>query len=407
MSIIWGWLLSNTQKILYDASPFISTFPMSFSFNFLLPANDQESDAIPQSSKAVTSQLLSPLGTKISETKELSSRSFQWLPTDDVKRIIESAFQNNSILDDKTVVKVNTIHLSKPTISDTTNIPVSSLSFIRQIVLSNSEWNDSITTNTKNYSSKTDLVPGVYEGGLKVWECSTDLCQYLYEKYRDDIATIVNGHVLELGCGHGLPSCWILKQAMIKHHDHNCYVVCSDYNDFVLQDVTIPNLVLNVSDAARSITTNSNATDQQNILSEWLLNHVALGAGDWNDMSSILLKQQQEQQHEGDFSTAAVVAHPAIPCDGLFDVILAAETTYSQTAAVETAAFIVRHLRPKTGMAYVATKRYYFGVGGGTNCLVNAINNRPSGPRFLHCEILQVYDNGGGNIRELLLIKDA
>lgn len=27
----------------------------------------------------------------------------------------------------------------------------------------------------------SDLVPGVYEGGLKTWECSTDLVDYLYE----------------------------------------------------------------------------------------------------------------------------------------------------------------------------------------------------------------------------------
>lgn len=26
---------------------------------------------------------------------------------------------------------------------------------------------------------KTDVIPGVYEGGLKVWECSVDLCRFL------------------------------------------------------------------------------------------------------------------------------------------------------------------------------------------------------------------------------------
>ena len=54
----------------------------------------------------------------------------------------------------------------------------------------------------------TDLVSGVYEGGLKVSECSIDLCRYLQEN-----AISIRGHVLELGCGHGLPGCWVLKEA--------------------------------------------------------------------------------------------------------------------------------------------------------------------------------------------------
>jgi hypothetical protein len=28
----------------------------------------------------------------------------------------------------------------------------------------------------------TDIIPGKYEGGLKVWECRIDLCNYLMEQ---------------------------------------------------------------------------------------------------------------------------------------------------------------------------------------------------------------------------------
>ena len=46
----------------------------------------------------------------------------------------------------------------------------------------------------------SDLVPGIYEGGLKIWECAVDLARLLE---REDI----DGKcVLELGCGAGKSS---------------------------------------------------------------------------------------------------------------------------------------------------------------------------------------------------------
>ncbi len=53
----------------------------------------------------------------------------------------------------------------------------------------------------------SDLISGVYEGGLKVWECSIDLCHYLSEHVlsHDVINPISSlhrgGSILELGCG--------------------------------------------------------------------------------------------------------------------------------------------------------------------------------------------------------------
>jgi predicted nicotinamide N-methyase len=44
-------------------------------------------------------------------------------------------------------------------------------------------------------------VTGVYEGGLKIWECSFDLASFVYS----DI-DVQNSKVLELGCGAGLPA---------------------------------------------------------------------------------------------------------------------------------------------------------------------------------------------------------
>ena len=45
----------------------------------------------------------------------------------------------------------------------------------------------------------SDLVPGVYEGGLKTWECSLDLVSCLDSVYGPDIGTKMRGkRVLEV-----------------------------------------------------------------------------------------------------------------------------------------------------------------------------------------------------------------
>ena len=53
-------------------------------------------------------------------------------------------------------------------------------------------------------SSHSDLIPAVYEGGMKIWECSGDLVEYLGKKSRDDL-DLSGKRVLEVGCGAGLP----------------------------------------------------------------------------------------------------------------------------------------------------------------------------------------------------------
>ena len=89
-------------------------------------------------------------------------------------------------------------------------------------------------------SGPTDLVKGVYEGGLKVWEGSLDLVAHLdrnrnrllqpkatgygglggggkkgrgagKKKGRTAAASSERLRCLELGCGHGLPGMYALK----------------------------------------------------------------------------------------------------------------------------------------------------------------------------------------------------
>lgn len=53
-----------------------------------------------------------------------------------------------------------------------------------QLIASSTEEqeNDEGRVNGLDFiEAPSDLVPGVYEGGLKTWECSMDLVDYLYE----------------------------------------------------------------------------------------------------------------------------------------------------------------------------------------------------------------------------------
>ena len=231
----------------------------------------------------------------------------------------------------------------------------------------------------------TDLIPGVYEGGDVVWECSLDLCRFLYENN-----ILIQGHVLELGCGHGLPGCWVLRQAKLRG-DNSTSVCFTDYNEFVLE-TTMSTIILNLAMSYHDGDPNNN---DMKTLAHWLAQHASLGSGDWNSLSITLLETSGEARSIPN----------GVPMDGLFDYILAAETTYSTNAAMDTARFIIRHLRQGSGIAYVATKRYYFGIGGGSEAFREGLRLFSSSSIEVKVDVLQVYDNGAGNIRELLRVQ--
>lgn len=406
----------------------------SFAFNFLAgsddngdkPKNDtatvsfstpsqveDDMDVDANNKKDKESMNPQPMTTTANNGSENHS-SFAWLSREEVQASLASCLRNiiqQSLMD--------SIVLSESTGQQQQQPPSPfTLQYVRET---------STTTTTTS-----DLIPGVYEGGLKVWECSIDLCQYLESH---DLK--VDGHVLELGCGHGLPGCWVLSKAIERHQQCHqlqleqqrkpnklpCTVWFSDFNEFVLKYVTLKNVAINAKTAlikkrrtpsttrASSSSSSSSSTEwKSDTIASWLADHVVFGAGDWNTMSQQLLSSDNQQHQRQDGNERCRPCCPPIPTNGIFDVILAAETTYSESAARDTARIIAHHLQPNTGRAFVATKRYYFGVGGGTNCLCQELQSLqqkdqdPAGCTFL-VETLQVYDNGVGNIRELLCIK--
>ncbi|XP_055917499.1 histidine protein methyltransferase 1 homolog [Eupeodes corollae] len=166
---------------------------------------------------------------------------------------------------------------------------------------------------TKAEECHSDLIPGVYEGGAKIWECTEDLIAYLSENFPQD--KLQSKKVLDLGCGSGV----------LGIYAHNCgaLVHFQDYNEDVLEKITIPNLCLNLP-------------DDETIDSE----KIKFYSGDWLKYTELTKDDEK------------------------FDIILTSETIYNPDNQQKLLDTLDAKLS-EDGIILLAAKTYYFGVGGG------------------------------------------
>ncbi|XP_065530063.1 histidine protein methyltransferase 1 homolog [Lathamus discolor] len=201
---------------------------------------------------------------------------------------------------------------------------------------------------SKSVSSHSDLIPGVYEGGLKIWECTFDLIDYFSEAE----IQFTNKTVLDLGCGAGLLGIVALKGKAEKVH-------FQDYNSTVIDKITMPNAVANcIRTGSRDDTKTSQPPSKRPKKAEHLpdvLTRCRFFSGEWSEVSRLLLSSKKP------FSK--------------YDVILTSETIYNPDyygALHDTLA----QLLDKNGRVYLASKEHYFGVGGGIPLFEKFIEER-------------------------------
>ncbi|NXB36436.1 MET18 methyltransferase, partial [Eulacestoma nigropectus] len=196
---------------------------------------------------------------------------------------------------------------------------------------------------SKSVSSHSDLIPGVYEGGLKIWECTFDLMDYFSEAEIE----FTNKTVLDLGCGAGLLGIVALRGKADRVH-------FQDYNSTVIDEITLPNLVANCINEGSRMGSGKyrkaskppsklprKAEGSPDVL---MLNRCRFFSGEWSQVSQLLLSSNKP------FSK--------------YDIILTSETIYNPdyySALHDTLA----QLLAKNGCVYLASKVHYFGVGGG------------------------------------------
>ncbi|XP_037959720.1 histidine protein methyltransferase 1 homolog [Teleopsis dalmanni] len=168
--------------------------------------------------------------------------------------------------------------------------------------------------------SHSDLLPGIYEGGAKIWECTDDLLEYI-SAHKFSFAW-QEKLVLDLGCGSGLLGIYSYKCGATVHFQ--------DYNEDVLKEITIPNFLLN----------NLQSVDDKELDIKKINGIAKFYSGDWEKYYNVTKN------------------------DARFDLILTSETIYNiQNQEKLLNCFDTR--LASNGIILVAAKTYYFGVGGG------------------------------------------
>lgn len=275
--------------------------------------------------------------------------------------------------------------------------------------------------------TNSDLVPGKYEGGLKLWECTIDLIEAVRREIQDGHLAFRGKDVLELGCGHGLPGILAcLKGASQVHFQ--------DYNEEVLLNLTIPNVNANLTAASEKALKLSSDLDSSGMKSPGPSSETRFFAGDWGDMASLLSlppfpRQSEEEEEEERLSNASGregggasgQSQTSGPLEayhrklsgtpsfynrkeglegkegGGYDIILMSETVYSPHSLPRLLTLIKQCLRRPYGVVYLAGKKHYFGVGGGTRQFRSLVEEDGN----LHSHLVKEWADGSSNVREI------
>ncbi|XP_059286115.1 uncharacterized protein LOC132039632 [Lycium ferocissimum] len=181
--------------------------------------------------------------------------------------------------------------------------------------------------------------------------------------------SLAGKRVLELGCGHGLPGIFTcLKGA--------CAVHFQDFNAEVLQCLTIPNVNANIQQ-------NLSATDDNNSP------EVRFFASDWNEAHQILPHVPADDSDTKNSQTVDEAAG--------YDIILMAETVYSVSTLPGLYKLVKKCLRSSHGVVYLAAKKYYFGVGGGSRRFISIVEK----DGILAASLVAEVTDGSSNLREV------
>ncbi|KAF9492580.1 hypothetical protein BDN71DRAFT_1451286 [Pleurotus eryngii] len=265
-------------------------------------------------------------------------------------------------------------------------------------------------SSLKFIDSPSDLVPGVYEGGLKTWECALDLVDYLESsKIRSPMGKVI----LELGCGTAIPSIYLLDRLFSLPKSTGLpmtHIHLQDYNAAVLQLVTLPNILLNwyMSPASayfrESISTcevsfplvDSTAPGELPITPELVTAF----------RDSLLMFNISLRFFSGSWETFDIDESLSLPRDRgdaanrdrTYDVVLTSETIYR----VESLSALIELMQKAVGQheyqCLVAAKVLYFGVGGGVSEFVARVEGQSG-------RVGTVWENSGGVGRKIMRVQ--
>lgn len=254
-------------------------------------------------------------------------------------------------------------------------------------------------------SSPSDIIPDVYLGGLKIWSCTLDVVaavQRLFpmlarhggdnkpvfpttsscvvgssddwlaqvvSRLRSSSTGVVELNVADIGCGHGLNGIAALKSAAVTHGAVKIKrLLFHDFNEEIATTCV-----------AGTVRLNRDSTQSPEIARAMDEVLVASAFGNWNNFSA--------------------------PADGtLFDLVVASDVSYDDASAAAFMRLLKRILRPKTGVALVGTKEFYFGTNGGTSTLLQYCGKEMT----QLCDSGPIAKTGGGDMlrRVVCLVRE-
>ncbi|EEB07763.1 S-adenosylmethionine-dependent methyltransferase [Schizosaccharomyces japonicus yFS275] len=190
-----------------------------------------------------------------------------------------------------------------------------------------------------------DLVPMVYEGGYKTWECSIDLANKMSCFLKNQEAP---KNAIEIGCGSALPLLTVFSKALETGISGT--FVFQDYNLDVLKYITVPNLFLNWYALTHGVNKMEDvgAIDvTQSLLQNFLDNLQRLNitcaflSGPWGtEMEGVIAEKLGRK---------------------FFEIVLSSETIYSLNSLSSLMSLLQFCTKEH---AFIAGKNVYFGVGG-------------------------------------------
>lgn len=272
----------------------------------------------------------------------------------------------------------------------------------------------------------SDLISGVYEGGLKTWECSLDLVSYL-DRLGDSFPDehLRGKRVLEVGCGTAVPSLYLLHrlfstQDPIKEMTE---VHLQDYNNSVLELVSLPNILLTWYMSASAAPfheaqqTSTNVEDNHSSLIPPTPSEILITP----ELKSAFLSSLHKQKVTLRFFSGSWDSFDVFATGGKYDLVLTSETIYHNNSIPS----LIKLLRMACGftevpisplaspspptvrtspLCLVAAKIMYFGVGGGVLEFCNEVegsrdSSEPEG------EVETVWELKAGVGRQILRVR--
>ncbi|KAH6914461.1 hypothetical protein BKA70DRAFT_667593 [Coprinopsis sp. MPI-PUGE-AT-0042] len=285
----------------------------------------------------------------------------------------------------------------------------------------------------------SDLLPGVYEGGLKTWECSLDVVEYLatsrvFPSYQGK-------RVVELGCGTAVPSLYVLQRLFSDPGDsvkRSTEIHLQDYNDSVLELITLPNVLLTwcASSESRRILPDgcsSSHLDTSPASQSFLTESQSEGIdpsspGELSvtkELKQAFLASLNARQISIRFFSGSWETFDLTRTGGNYDLLITSETIYRKDSLVALTKILDEGSAPADSLAtkamknlslknddergieeealcLVAAKILYFGVGGGISEFVDFVTETKSGRKG---DVRTVLEKLAGVGRRVLSIK--